>query len=249
MIKKYLIFGVVGVVVFYLLSPTSSNFTNNKANPVNKNKRNNSVSSKNTFRNAPKNAPKNTRNLRENIANVDDYQLDPNAPTANDLPVNPGTVGEPPSTIPESVVSSAELNKQFGTGTFRPLLLTPSNSVTPNADDMSSADVGNSYTLGVDQAQANPSGRQMQTSADLRPQEMNSGWFNSPYDRESQLDIENGNLLASATAQAKIGIDTIGQSLRNASYDIRGSVAIPKFDIGPFNNSTIEYDYNIKALY
>jgi hypothetical protein len=89
----------------------------------------------------------------------------------------------------------------------------------------------------------------MQTATDLRPQEMNSGWFNSPYDRDSQLKIENGNLLASATGQAKIGIDTIGQSLKNASYDIRGSVPIVKTVIGPFNNSTIEYDYNVKSLY
>jgi hypothetical protein len=239
--QTILIVAGLAIVIFYLLSPSSSKFTNNKSNPINKNMKNNSGPARN--------APKNVKNLRENIANVNDYQLDPNAPVANDLPINPGTVGEPPSTIPESVVSSAELNKQFPTGSFKPLLLTPSNAVTPNAGDISSADVGNNYTLGVDQAQANPSGRQMQTSADLRPQEMNSGWFNSPYDRDSQLNIENGNLLASATAQAKIGIDTIGQSLRNASYDIRGSVAIPKFDIGPFNNSTIEYDYNIKALY
>jgi hypothetical protein len=146
-------------------------------------------------------------------------------------------------------MSSAELNKQFPTGSFKPLLLTPSDSVTPSTSDTSSADVGNNYTLGVDQELANPSGRKMQTSTELRPKQMNSGWFDSPYDRDTQLDIENGNLLASATAQAKIGIDTVGQSLRNASYDIRGSVAIPKFDIGPFNNSTIEYDYNIKSLY
>ena len=232
--QTILIVAGLAVVIVYLLSPSSSNFTNNKSNSVKINK-----NQKPVLRN----------NLRENIANVNEYALDPNAPIANDLPVNPGTVGEPPSTIPESVVNSAELNKQFPTGSFKPLLLTPSNSVTPVAGDISSADVGNNYTLGVDQDLANPSGRKMQTSAELRPQEMNSGWFNSPYDRDSQLNIENGNLLASATAQAKIGIDTIGQSLRNASYDIRGSVAIPKFDIGPFNNSTIEYDYNIKSLY
>jgi hypothetical protein len=241
--QTILIVAGLSLVIFYLLSTSNAKFTNNKT------EKNNSLPSKVRSQNVIRNVPKNVKKLRENIANVDDFDLDPNAPVSDDLPVNPGTVGEPPSTIPESVVASAELNKQFPTGSFKPLLLTPSNSVTPNALDMSSADVGNNYTLGVDQNAANPSGRQMQTSDDLRPQQMNSGWFNSPYDRDSQLNIENGNLLASATAQAKIGIDTIGQSLRNASYDIRGSVAIPKFDIGPFNNSTIEYDYNIKSLY
>ncbi len=36
--------------------------------------------------------------------------------------------------------------------------------------------------------------------------------------------------------------------MKNASYDIRGAVAVPKFSISPFNNSTIEPDYNIKPL-
>jgi hypothetical protein len=232
-----LIVAGLAIAIFWLLSSSNSNFTNAKAKKINRvNKNNNRPQMKNT-------------KLRENIANVDEDMLSPSGSSGNDVPINPGTAGEPPSTIPASVMSSAELNKQFPTGSFKPLLLTPSDSVTPSASDMSSADIGNNYTLGVDQDLANPSGRKMQTSSDLRPQQMNSGWFNSPYDRESQLNIENGNLLASATAQAKIGIDTIGQSLRNASYDIRGSVAIPKFDIGPFNNSTIEYDYNIKSLY
>jgi hypothetical protein len=230
-----LIVAGLAIAIVWLLSSSNSNFTNAKEKKINRVNKNNNRSQM-----------KNTR-LRENIANVDELQ--PTGLPKDDVPVNPGTAGEPPSSIPASVVSSAELNKQFPTGSFKPLLLTPSDSVTPSTSDMSSADVGNNYTLGVDQDLANPSGRKMQTSSDLRPQQMNSGWFNSPYDRESQLNIENGNLLASATAQAKIGIDTIGQSLRNASYDIRGSVAIPKFDIGPFNNSTIEYDYNIKSLY
>jgi len=191
--QTILIVAGLAVVIVFLLSPSSSKFTNNKSNSVKINKNQKPV--------LKNNLPK-VNNLRENIANVDEYKLDPKAPPANDLPVNPGTVGEPPSTIPESVVNSAELNKQFPTGSFKPLLLTPSNSVTPIAGDISSADVGNNYTLGVDQDLANPSGRKMQTSDDLRPQQMNAGWFNSPYDRDSQLNIENCNLLAYATAQA-----------------------------------------------
>jgi len=167
-----------------------------------------------------------------------------------DVPSLPGAPAEPATIIPESVLASAQANKSFPTGQFKPLLLTPApNEITSLPTASNSANFNSEYTLGVDQTLANPSGREMQTSTDLRPQEMNSGWFNSPYDRDTQLNIENGNLLASATGQAQIGIDTIGQSLRNASYDIRGSVPIPKIEIGPFNNSTIEYDYNIKSLY
>jgi len=235
-ISTMLIIAVLSVGIFYLLRPSSSKFTN-----VNKNTNNNNTRNTNNL--------KNKKNIKEHIANVNDPTLIKPTTPGNDVPSNPGPVAEPPAVIPPSVVDSANANKEFPTGQFKPLLLTPSSEVTPSTADVSAANIGTDYTLGVDQALANPSGRQMQGSNELRPQEMNSGWFNSPYDRDSQLSIENGNLLASATGQAKIGIDTIGQSLRNASYDIRGSVPIVKFDIGPFNNSTIEYDYNIKSLY
>ena len=39
-----------------------------------------------------------------------------------------------------------------------------------------------------------------------------------------------------------IGLDTIGQSLRNANYQERSDPIIPKVNIGPWNNSTIEPD-------
>jgi len=229
-----LIIAVLSVGIFYLLRPSSSNFTNVKKNNIN------NVNNKNT---------NNKKNIKEHLANIDDSSLLGVANPGSDVPANPGPVAGAPSPVPQSVAESSAASKEFPTGQFKPLLLTQSGDVVPAALDTSAANIGTDYTLGVDQNLANPSGRQMQGSSELRPQEMNSGWFNSPYDRESQLNIENGNLLASATGQAKIGIDTIGQSLRNASYDIRGSVPIVKFDIGPFNNSTIEYDYNIKALY
>jgi hypothetical protein len=227
-----LIIAVLSLAIFYLFRPSSSNFTNAR-------KVNNAVNPRNNIR---RKAP-----VKEHLAMVDDPSMQPSG--GNDLPGNPIPPPEYARPVPPSVTDSANLNKEFPTGQFRPLLLTPSGEVLGASPDNQSAGFGADYTLGVDQNLANPSGRQMQTSSDLRPQEMNSGWFNSPYDRGAQLEIENGNLLASASSQAKIGIDTVGQSLRNASYDIRGSVPTPKFDVGPFNNSTIEYDYNIKALY
>lgn len=43
-------------------------------------------------------------------------------------------------------------------------------------------------------------------------------------------------------ASALIGLDTIGQSLRNANYQERSDPIIPKVSVGPWNNSTIEPD-------
>jgi hypothetical protein len=39
-----------------------------------------------------------------------------------------------------------------------------------------------------------------------------------------------------------IGLDTIGQTLRNANYQERSDPIIPKVDVGPWNNSTIDPD-------
>jgi hypothetical protein len=40
-----------------------------------------------------------------------------------------------------------------------------------------------------------------------------------------------------------IGLDTIGQTLRNPNYQLRSDPIIPKQEIGPWNQSTIEPDY------
>jgi hypothetical protein len=46
----------------------------------------------------------------------------------------------------------------------------------------------------------------------------------------------------------QIGVDTIGQSLRNASHDLRSSPPNPQVQVGPWNQTTIEPDVNRKPL-
>ena len=55
----------------------------------------------------------------------------------------------------------------------------------------------------------------------------------------NQGDVLNANLLQ---AGYHIGLDTIGQSLRNANLQLRSDPIIPKGDVGPWNQSTIEPD-------
>jgi hypothetical protein len=69
-----------------------------------------------------------------------------------------------------------------------------------------------------------------------------------PYDKKQMMRIENENLLAGASTQSRIGIDTQGQTLKNASYDLRACPPNPKFNVGPWLVSTIEPDYNIKPI-
>lgn len=74
------------------------------------------------------------------------------------------------------------------------------------------------------------------------PQEVNDDWFEV---QPEPISVKNRHLI---NITKPIGINTIGTSLRNASYDIRGNPACPKFVVSPFLNSSIEPDTNLKPL-
>ena len=82
------------------------------------------------------------------------------------------------------------------------------------------------------QAVANPS--------DLLPKDSNSQW--------SALNpntMNGGDILMPDLLQAgyHIGLDTIGQSLRNPNLQLRSDPVIQKADVGPWHQSTIEPDF------
>ena len=97
-----------------------------------------------------------------------------------------------------------------------PIINTPS-STTPG---MSSYNV---------QSSTNPN--------DLLPQDQNSQWA-------ALNPVSQGNIAAPDLLQAgyHIGLDTIGQTLKNANLQERSDPIIPKTAIGPWNQSTIEPD-------
>jgi hypothetical protein len=80
---------------------------------------------------------------------------------------------------------------------------------------------------------------------DFLPKEINDKWFDTDFS-QAKNNIQDDKLIN--TERYVIGINTVGQSLKNPSYDIRGTVANPKFTVSPWNNSTYEADYNIKSL-
>jgi hypothetical protein len=57
--------------------------------------------------------------------------------------------------------------------------------------------------------------------------------------------LENKNFLE---AGAHIGLDTVGQSLRNASHDLRAEPPNPQRNVSPWMNSTIEADPTRRPL-
>jgi hypothetical protein len=79
--------------------------------------------------------------------------------------------------------------------------------------------------------------RSVTNPTDLLPQDQNSEWA-------ALNPVNQGNAAMPDLLQAgyHIGLDTIGQTLRNPNYQLRSDPIIPKSDIGPWNQSTIEPD-------
>jgi len=76
--------------------------------------------------------------------------------------------------------------------------------------------------------------------SDLLPVDQNSQWA-----ALNPTSMNKGDVLMPDLLQAgyHIGLDTIGQSLRNANLQLRSDPVIARSDIGPWNQSTIEPDY------
>ena len=73
---------------------------------------------------------------------------------------------------------------------------------------------------------------------DLLPKDAaNSTW--AQVNPAGQGDVKDQNFL---TAGYHVGINTVGQSLRNANYQLRSDPPNPKMKVSPWNQSTIEYD-------
>ena len=86
-----------------------------------------------------------------------------------------------------------------------------------------------------------PSGQFLSTvanPADLLPSDANSQW--GGLNPINGVNIQTPDLLQ---AGYHIGLDTIGQTLKNANLQLRSDPLIEKRDVGPWNMSTYEPDY------
>ena len=78
----------------------------------------------------------------------------------------------------------------------------------------------------------------IQNPAELLPKDSSSQW--AQLNPSGKGELANVNLLK---AGYHIGIDTVGQSLRNANLQIRSEPPNPQLSVGPWNQSTIEPDF------
>lgn len=73
--------------------------------------------------------------------------------------------------------------------------------------------------------------------SELLPADANSKW--AQVNPQGQGDIAGKNFL---NAGALIGVNTVGSSLRNASWDLRSEVPNPQVQVSPWMNTTISAD-------
>ena len=110
----------------------------------------------------------------------------------------------------------------------------PSESLGGN-EVFSSVNGISTPNVGVPSSCAKPN---IQNPSDLLPKDTNSEW--AQLNPSGKGELANVNLLK---AGYHIGIDTIGQTLRNGNLQIRSEPPNPQLYVGPWNLSTTEPDF------
>lgn len=107
---------------------------------------------------------------------------------------------------------------------------------TTDEQAKAAAEVPSEAILPTEQAASDYVGKSVDPS-ELLPQDQNSQWA-------TLNPVNQGNVAVPDLLQAgyHIGLDTIGQSLRNANLQLRSDPIISKNEVGPWNQSTIEPD-------
>jgi len=201
------------------------------------------------------NSPSPSPSHKEHFNNYENFENVQNAPSEyhnslseENIIKNVLTKINPPQIIQNtpSFISENTLNNQFNNN----LKGSPTNVGNIDTDARYAAEYGDSYNLGVNTKDPNlakymaqaPVEKQNLISDDLLPKQ-NESWFETP---NVGTKVDDANLLADALF--KVGVDTVGSTRKNPSYDIRGTISNPKFPISPWNNSSYEPDNNLKSL-
>jgi len=130
--------------------------------------------------------------------------------------------------------SNAQMQQQYkNTNEMASGAVRPSD---PNGNEVFASATGVQTSIpGIPSSCSKPN---IQNPAELLPKDSNSQW--AQLNPSGQGELANVNLLK---AGYHIGIDTIGQTLRNANLQIRSEPPNPQLSVGPWNQSTIEPDF------
>ena len=205
------------------------------------------LNNKNTKKSSRSNKDYKVENF-ENITSSPVYTPAP-APTVKSSNLIYNQVSTPaPVPVPVPAPNNIDTLNNLYNSNLKGSASTTFNSNTTNI--AFAADYGQGFNLGVDNndprlskflSQAPPQKTPL-ISDDLLPKK-NENWFETP---SVGTKIDDANLLADAIF--KTGVDTIGSTRKNPSYDMRGNIPNPKFPISPWNNSSYEPDNNLKGL-
>ena len=124
---------------------------------------------------------------------------------------------------------NTNMNRAYQNNNVRPSEPLGQNEVFSSANGIQSSQPG------LPSSCSQPS---IQNPADLLPKDSNGEW--AQLNPAGKGELANVNLLKSGY---HIGIDTIGQSLRNANLQIRSEPPNPQLNVGPWNQSTISSDF------
>ena len=119
------------------------------------------------------------------------------------------------------------------------------NNSVPAASSNSNSEYGNLGASNSIQQEnvANGSPRDQLSPEELLPSDANSQWAQISPNGQGQL--MDGNFLE---AGYHIGVNTVGQSLRNANRQLRSEPPNPQIKVSPWSQTTIESDSNRRAL-
>jgi hypothetical protein len=154
-------------------------------------------------------------------------QMDANGPTSEKLAKNGSHVNAVPSGDPQSK------------GTLK-------NDLKNQTNGEGFADLGayeGPAQFGSAEAPAGCYPRDQLTPSELLPKDMNSIW--AEQNPMGPGSLKGKNFLS---AGALIGVNTVGQSLRNANLQIRSEPPNPQVPISVFNQSTISPDISHRPL-
>jgi hypothetical protein len=141
------------------------------------------------------------------------------------------------STLPAASNYSAQAGQNNAPGAERQVAV----RANPNSagGDATTEDGTGPAQFGNSESPAGCYPRDQLTPSELLPKDMNSVWA-------QQNPMGNGSLKGKnfLSAGALIGVNTVGQSMRNANYQLRSEPPNPQVPVSVFNNSTIEPDVN-----
>ena len=165
---------------------------------------------------------------------------------------NQGGNMEGAETVTESEGESDDPQASEGSGSENEVFKTVGNANNNAAGNANNNAAGNANNNAAGNANNNGAGNRLPnecypkdvlTPGDLLPQDSNSTWAQTVPNGQGSLGDQNF-----LNAGFHVGINTVGQSLRNANLQLRSEPPNPQLKVSPWLQTTIEPDANRKAF-